>query len=66
VLGSELLRAMVPNDGSVSATTMEPGAAVCLHLPPDALRVLTMNEAEEQGEANRARADGDRSPPNGG
>ena len=47
VLGGELLRAMVPNDGSVSSTALEPGAAVSLHLPPDALRVLTANEPTE-------------------
>jgi spermidine/putrescine transport system ATP-binding protein len=47
VLGGELLRAMVPNDGSVSTTALEPGAAVSLHLPPDALRVLTASEPAE-------------------
>ncbi len=47
VLGGELLRAMVPNDGSVSAAALEPGAAVSLHLPPDALRVLTTTEPTE-------------------
>jgi spermidine/putrescine transport system ATP-binding protein len=47
VLGGELLRAMVPNDGSVAASTLESGAAVSVHLPPDALRVLTMDEPEE-------------------
>ena len=48
VLGGELLRAMVPNDGGVSAAALEPGAAVCLHLPPDALRVLTRSEPDEE------------------
>ena len=50
VLGGELLKAMVPNDGSVSAAALEPGAAVCLHLPPDALRVLTTSEPDEEAE----------------
>jgi hypothetical protein len=44
VLGGELLKAMVPNDGGLSPTALESGAAVCLHLPPDALRVLTPSE----------------------
>jgi hypothetical protein len=50
VLGGELLRAMVPNDGSVAPATLESGAAVSLHLPADALRVLRMSEepAEEE------------------
>jgi ABC-type Fe3+/spermidine/putrescine transport system ATPase subunit len=47
VLGGELLKAMVPNDGSVSTAALEPGAAVSLHLPPDALRVLTASEPTE-------------------
>ena len=50
VLGGELLKAMVANDGSVAETALESGAAVCLHLPPDALRVLTMSEPEVQAE----------------
>jgi spermidine/putrescine transport system ATP-binding protein len=63
VLGGELLKAMVPNDGGVSASDLEPGAAVCLHLPADALRVLTASEpAEEHVEtvpaAEHVRGDG--------
>jgi spermidine/putrescine transport system ATP-binding protein len=50
VLGGELLKAMVPNDGGVSAAALEPGAAVSLHLPPDALRVLTTSEPAEEAE----------------
>jgi spermidine/putrescine transport system ATP-binding protein len=50
VLGGELLRAMVPNDGSVSTAALETGAAVSLHLPADAVRVLTMSEPDEQAE----------------
>ena len=53
VLGGELLKAMVPNDGGVSAASLDPGAAVSLHLPPDALRVLRTSEpaAEEPAAA---------------
>jgi spermidine/putrescine transport system ATP-binding protein len=47
VLGGELLRAMVPNDGEVSPSALEAGAAVSLHLPADALRVLTPSEDGE-------------------
>jgi spermidine/putrescine transport system ATP-binding protein len=49
VLGGELLRAMVPNDGSVTAP-LDEGAAVSVHLPPDALRVLTSSEPAEEAE----------------
>jgi spermidine/putrescine transport system ATP-binding protein len=38
VIGGDLLRATVPNDGSGRA--WEEGSAVTLHLPPDAVRVL--------------------------
>ena len=48
VLGGELLRAMVPNDGSASSADLEPGSAVSLHLPPDAVRVLKRSEPEEE------------------
>jgi spermidine/putrescine transport system ATP-binding protein len=51
VLGGELLKAMVPNDGGVSASALESGAAVSLHLPPDALRVLRTSEPEEETES---------------
>ena len=52
VLGGELLKAMVPNDGGVAAAALEPGAAVSLHLPPDAVRVLRTSEpaVEAEGE----------------
>jgi spermidine/putrescine transport system ATP-binding protein len=51
VLGGELLRATVANDGSDSAVAMEPGAAVTLHLPAEALRVLLPSPAAETPEA---------------
>jgi spermidine/putrescine transport system ATP-binding protein len=51
VLGGELLKATVANDGKPPPVALEPGAAVSVHLPPDALRVLRMSEpAEEQQE----------------
>jgi spermidine/putrescine transport system ATP-binding protein len=49
VLGGELLKATVSNDGKPFAVDLEPGAAVSLHLPADGLRVLTMGEAPEEG-----------------
>jgi hypothetical protein len=45
VLGGELMRAMVANDGSPTPVSLEPGAAVSLRLPPAALRVLRPSEA---------------------
>jgi spermidine/putrescine transport system ATP-binding protein len=54
VLGGEVLKAMVPNDGSVSAVALEPGAAVCLHLPPEALRVLRDTEPAEPPDEDEA------------
>jgi spermidine/putrescine transport system ATP-binding protein len=50
VLGGELLKAMVPNDGGVTNGAIESGDAVSLHLPPDALRVLRASEPEAAGE----------------
>ena len=54
MLGGELLKAMVPNDGRRSAAALEQGAAVSLHLPPDALRVLTTSEPAEEAEEAEA------------
>jgi spermidine/putrescine transport system ATP-binding protein len=45
VLGGELMKATVANDGSPPAASLEPGAAVSLRLPPAALRVLRPSEA---------------------
>jgi hypothetical protein len=50
VLGGELLKAMVPNDGDVATSSLDAGAAVSLHLPPDALRVLTPSEPADEDE----------------
>jgi spermidine/putrescine transport system ATP-binding protein len=46
VLGGELMKAMVANDGSPAPVSLDPGAAVSLRLPPAALRVLRPSEAE--------------------
>jgi spermidine/putrescine transport system ATP-binding protein len=54
VLGGELLRATVSNDGSDGAIPLEPGAAVTLHLPAEALRVLLPSEAPETPEEPEA------------
>ena len=62
VLGGELLRAMVPNDGGVSQASLEPGAAVSLHLPADALRVLRPSEPAEEGDGDEAEAAPARAP----
>jgi hypothetical protein len=45
VLGGELMKAMVANDGAPPPVSLEPGAAVSLRLPPAALRVLRPSEA---------------------
>jgi spermidine/putrescine transport system ATP-binding protein len=45
VLGGELMRATVANDGSAPPVSLDPGAAVSLRLPPAALRVLRPSEA---------------------
>ncbi len=53
VLGGELLKATVANDGRPLAVDLEPGAAVSVHLPPEGLRVLTMSEPVEEAEAEQ-------------
>ncbi len=62
VLGGELLRVMVPNDGDLSPTALESGAAVCLHLPADALRVLKVSEPDEADEPDEAADAADEQP----
>ena len=49
ILGGDVLKVMVPNDGS-SSSFVE-GAAVTLHLPAEALRVLTPSEPGEAADA---------------
>jgi spermidine/putrescine transport system ATP-binding protein len=51
VLGGELLKATVANDGKPLPVVLEPGAAVSVHLPPDGLRVLKMSEPAVEEEA---------------
>jgi spermidine/putrescine transport system ATP-binding protein len=63
VLGGELLKAMVPNDGVISPAALESGAAVSLHLPADGLRVLTANEPADDAEAERVDATASAPPP---
>ena len=41
VLGGDLVKATVANDGKQLGVALEPGEAVSLHLPPDGLRVLS-------------------------
>src|SRR3954454_23864227 len=62
VLGGELMRVTVSNDGSPPPVSLEPGAAVSLRLPPAALRVLRPSEAGAgemagEGETMLVRAD---------
>ena len=48
VLGGELLKATVANDGSGRPATLEEGAAVSLRLPADGLRVLRSSVEPEE------------------
>jgi len=48
ILGGDVLKAMVPNDGSAGA--LDEGAAVTLNLPADALRVLAPSVAVDGDE----------------
>ena len=47
VLGGELMRVTVVNDGTRPPVSLEPGAAVSLRLPPDGLRVLRPSESSD-------------------
>ena len=51
VLGGELLRATIPNDGRQLPVALEEGTAVTLHLPPDSLRVLTPSQPPRSASA---------------
>jgi spermidine/putrescine transport system ATP-binding protein len=53
VLGGDLVKATVANDGKQLCVALEPGEAVSLYLPPDGLRVLA---------GSRGRADADSEP----
>ena len=53
VLGGELLKTTVANDGRELPVSIDPGSAVSLHLPPEALRVLRPSgSATEQAETD--------------
>jgi len=54
VLGGELLKATVANDGKPLPFALESGTAVNVHLPPDALRVLKMSEEPQASDAEPA------------
>jgi spermidine/putrescine transport system ATP-binding protein len=57
VLGGELLKATVSNDGKPLGFELEEGAAVSLHLPPDGLRVLAHSQAPPSAEDAAERPD---------
>jgi spermidine/putrescine transport system ATP-binding protein len=50
VLGGDLLKATVANDGKPLSVALEQGEAVSLHLPPEGLRVLMPSPAPDGGE----------------
>jgi spermidine/putrescine transport system ATP-binding protein len=56
VLGGELVKATVSNDGTHEAGALESGSAVSLRLPPESLRVLRPSAAPESGDED---GDGD-------
>jgi spermidine/putrescine transport system ATP-binding protein len=51
VLGGDLLRATIPNDGRALRVDLEEGTAVTLHLPAEGLRVLTPSQPPRSAEA---------------
>jgi len=51
VLGGELLKATVTNDGSPLPVSLEEGSAVTLHLPAQGLRVLRQSEPPRAADA---------------
>jgi spermidine/putrescine transport system ATP-binding protein len=61
VLGGELLKATVANDGSAPPVELEPGTAVSVRLPADALRVLV--PSEPPAEADQQAEDADSASP---
>jgi spermidine/putrescine transport system ATP-binding protein len=48
VIGGELLRVTMANEGDASTWAREPGTPVTLHLPREALRVLRPDDVEEE------------------
>jgi spermidine/putrescine transport system ATP-binding protein len=56
VIGGELLRVTMANEGDVSTWAREPGAPVTLHLPRDALRVLRPDSEDADASDSAAAA----------
>jgi ABC-type Fe3+/spermidine/putrescine transport system ATPase subunit len=57
VLGGELLKATISNDGKPLGFALDEGTAVSLHLPPDGLRVLTPSQPAPSAEDAAERPD---------
>jgi len=51
VLGGELLKATISNDGSALPVSLDEGTAVTVHLPPQGLRVLRQSESPRAADA---------------
>ncbi len=62
VLGGELLKVMLANDGRDLPVDLEPGAAVSVRLPADALRVLVPSEPPADAHEQPAEEPGTPSP----
>jgi spermidine/putrescine transport system ATP-binding protein len=62
VLGGELLKATIANDGSAPPVELEPGTAVSVRLPADALRVLLPSEPPAETEDHPEEGVGTPSP----
>ena len=54
VLGGDLIKATVANDGKRLSVTLEQGEAVSLHLPPEGLRVLAASGSRADAAAESA------------
>ena len=57
VLGGELLKATISNDGKPLGFALEQGTAISLHFPPDGLRVLAPSQAPPSAEDAAERPD---------
>jgi spermidine/putrescine transport system ATP-binding protein len=51
VLGGELLKATISNDGSALSVSLDEGTPVTVHLPPQGLRVLRQSEPPRAADA---------------
>jgi len=54
IVGGDLLKATVSNNGRPSEVTLEEGSSVTLHLPPPGLRVLERSQEEPESAAEAA------------